>query len=93
MPMYFDIGIAKLYPKKSTKVLRAVRLFCGECMGMSRTVKRISIPHELIRDCTDEMCPLFEWRFGKNPYAKIRVTKKSLAALKKGRKIRGKPKV
>lgn len=57
-----------LYAKKGKKIKVAVRLFCGECMGMSRTKEKIEYPQDDVIGCTDPMCPLFEWRLGKNPY-------------------------
>ena len=70
-----------LYAKKGTKLKTAVRLFCGECMGMCRTEKKMVYPIEEIKACTDKMCPLYEWRLGLNPYkSKSRVeTGKRLA--------------
>ena len=56
------------FAKKGKTLKVAVRLFCGECFGMSRTVKEMEYPIEDIKACTDKMCPLFEWRLGKNPY-------------------------
>ncbi len=56
------------YAKKATKIKTAVRLFCGECMGMCRTERDAAYPQEDVKDCTDRMCPLFEWRMGTNPY-------------------------
>ena len=58
----------KLYERKATKPMKAIRLFCFECMGMSRTIKNPSAPIEDVKGCTDPMCPLFEWRLGVNPY-------------------------
>lgn len=58
----------KLYPRKSTKPLKAIRLFCFECMGMSRAVQKPKIPLDDVKGCTDEMCPLFDFRLGRNPY-------------------------
>ena len=60
----------KLYGRKSTKPLKAIRLFCGECMGMSRRIKTPSYPVEDVRGCVDDLCPLLDFRFGKNPYLK-----------------------
>lgn len=57
-----------IYPAKATKPMKAIRLFCGECMGMDRRKKKKSYPFVDVRECTDEYCPLFEWRFGTNPY-------------------------
>ena len=58
----------KFYPRKATKPLKAIRLFCFECMGMSRISRKPKAPFEDVRKCTDDLCPLFEWRFGSNPY-------------------------
>jgi hypothetical protein len=57
-----------MFAKKAKKPLAAIRMFCCECMGMSRTVPTLVIPQEDIKGCTDLMCPLYEWRFGKNAY-------------------------
>jgi len=56
------------YPRKVAKPLRAIKRFCGECMGMDRLQKTPQFPHDDIRNCTDPMCPLFDFRFGKNPF-------------------------
>ena len=58
----------ELYASKATKPMKAIRLFCGECMGMDRRKKKKSYPIEDVKGCTDDLCPLFEWRFGLNPY-------------------------
>lgn len=76
----------KLYPKKSKQPLKAIRLFCSECMGMNRRMKKANIPYVDIKSCTDEMCPLYDFRFGKNPFLKRRVSQGTLDALEKGRK-------
>ena len=60
----------KLYGRKSTKPLKAIRLFCGECMGMDRRIKNPSYPKDDVKGCTDDLCPLLDFRFGKNPYRK-----------------------
>ena len=65
--------------------MRSVRLFCFECMGWDRRYKDSGKPFDDVRDCTDEMCPLYDFRFGKNPFLKPKVTQKTLDALKKGR--------
>ena len=63
-----------LYERKATKPLKAIRLFCGECMGMDRQHKKAKYPIEDVKQCSAPMCPLFEWRLGINPYkSKIRV--------------------
>ena len=58
----------QLYGRKATKPLKAIRLFCGECMGMDRRKKSPIYPVEDVRGCTDDLCPLLEWRLGVNPY-------------------------
>ena len=73
------------YPKKSKRPLKAIRLNCFECMGMSRTKKDPEKPFEDVKLCTDELCPLFDFRFAKNPFLKPRITQKTLDALEKGR--------
>lgn len=60
----------KLYGRKSTKPLKAIRLFCFECMGMSRAIDHPKAPIEDVKGCTDDLCPLLDFRFGKNPYRK-----------------------
>jgi hypothetical protein len=66
------MAVIKLYPKKAKTPLKAIRLFCFECMGISRTIPlgRAKKPIDDVKECTDEMCPLFEFRLGKNPYLK-----------------------
>jgi hypothetical protein len=57
------------YAKKSKTPARAIRLFCYECMGADRRKKQIDLSAGYqIKNCTDFMCPLFEFRFGKNPH-------------------------
>ena len=81
----------KLYARKSTKPLKAIRLFCFECMGMSRRDKKPRAPFEDVKGCTDELCPLFDFRLGKNPYLRggkgnpdgLRKAHKTLEALRK----------
>lgn len=59
----------KLFPKKSRKPVQAIQFHCFECMGWDRTKKKNSErPYEEVQNCTDEMCPLFDFRFGKNPF-------------------------
>lgn len=56
------------YPRKVTKPLRAIKHFCGECRGMDRRKKAQVENVKLVRDCVDPMCPLFDFRRGKNPF-------------------------
>lgn len=54
----------KLITKKLSPV-KAIRKFCLVCLGGS--------PDE-IRRCTDETCPLYPFRFGKDPGRKLDLT-------------------
>ena len=50
--------------KKYKRPLKAIREKCVECMGGRESdgyVKRIS-------ECVSADCPIYEFRFGKNPY-------------------------
>jgi len=76
----------QLYGRKATKPLKAIRLFCGECMGMDRRKKTPTYPVEDVRGCTDDLCPLFEWKLGINPY-------KSKKRVEIGRKLAASRKV
>jgi hypothetical protein len=59
------------YPKKAKKPQDAIKLFCRECMGMDRRKQSQVENVELVRDCTDPMCPLFDFRLGKNPFYRV----------------------
>ena len=51
-------------PKKCKSPLKAIREKCVECMGGRESdgyVKRIS-------ECVSADCPIYEFRFGKNPH-------------------------
>lgn len=63
------------YPRKAKTPLKAIKLQCQECMGMDRREKNPVKPYEDIRNCTAPMCPLFDFRMGKNPFMKRRLTK------------------
>ena len=56
------------YPKKARSPQQAIKLFCRECMGMDRRKKNKQENIEMVRDCTDPMCPLYDFRMGKNPF-------------------------
>ena len=62
----------KLFPKKSKKPLRAIRYFCFECFGWDRRSWNSQKPICDVAECSDEMCPLYDFRFGKNPFLKGR---------------------
>ena len=94
---YHDLGFKELghgnkvqdrhgniyYPRKARSPLQAIKLFCRECMGSDRRKKAKAENYELVRDCPDPMCPLYDFRFGKNPFLKRTLTdgeKKAAAA-------------
>ena len=60
------------YPKKARSPLQAIKLMCRECMGQDRTKPKRVENATLVRDCVDPMCPLFDFRMGKNPFIKGR---------------------
>ena len=68
----------KTYPKKSRKPLQAIRFFCFECMGWDRTKKDSGKPFDLVRECADKDCPLYDFRFGKNPFHRSKGNSESL---------------
>ena len=56
------------YPRKARTPLKAIKFFCRECMGMDRCKQRQLENVELVRNCVDPICPLFDFRLGKNPF-------------------------
>lgn len=77
----------KIFPKKSKKPLQAIRFFCFECMGWDRRQQDSDKPFEDVKECTDLMCPLYEFRFGKNPFfKKSPLSKEHLNKLRSGLK-------
>lgn len=75
----------KYFPKKHKSPAKAIRLFCFECNGWDRRKKDSGKPFEFVKDCLDPMCPLFDFRFGKNPFRKG--GKGNIDALKKARSM------
>ena len=53
--------------------VKAIHAFCIECMGGSA--------YE-IKYCNSQNCPLFQFRFGKNPYIKREMTDEQKEAAK-----------
>ena len=49
---------------KQKNPVKAIREFCLECMGGSR---------DEVTKCSRPECPVYEFRFGKNPYRTKRV--------------------
>ena len=43
----------QLYDRRAKSRKAAIRSFCLECVGYSETE---------VRECTDENCPLYDWR-------------------------------
>ena len=64
------------YPKKAKTLLRSIKLFCKECMDMERSEPVTHENIELVRECHNPMCPLFDFRMGKNPFAQRTLTEK-----------------
>ncbi len=60
--------------RKPKNMGQAIRFFCLECMGgydeytdeRGNTVPGY-LPHGTVRDCPDHNCPLYPYRFGKDP--------------------------
>jgi hypothetical protein len=72
------------YPRKAKTPLKAIVFQCQECMGMDRREKNPPNPIDDIRNCTDPMCPIFDFRTGKNPFMKRRLTEEQRdAAIKR----------
>lgn len=57
---------------KNTSPLRAIRLNCLDCMGGSGNEVKL---------CPSEQCPLYPYRFGKNPNRTKRILSESQKAL------------
>ena len=78
---------SKIYGKTRTVNLtpiKAIRAMCLDCVGHSA---------EEVKLCTDPLCPLYPYRFGKNPARKgqgskesAKKARKSLAISKKSAK-------
>ncbi len=79
------------YPKKATSSLKAIRKFCGECMGMDRGSKNPPWPFDDVQKCTDPMCPLFDFRLGKNPFLKRVLTQEQKNELRDRMKLINRP--
>ena len=58
------------YPRKARTPLKAIKFFCRECTGMDRRKQGQLENIELVRECADPMCPLFDFRLGKNSFIK-----------------------
>lgn len=56
-----------------TSPVKAIREFCLECSGGSSSE---------VKHCTAPNCPLYAFRFGKNPYIKREMTEEQKEAAK-----------
>jgi len=73
-----------IYPRKVKSPLKAIRQFCFECMGMDRRKRNPQKPYDDVENCTDPVCPVFDFRFGKNPYLKRKLSQEQRdAAIKR----------
>ena len=52
-------------PKKCKSPAKAIREFCIECMGGRGSGQNYT---RLIEECVSINCPLYDFRFGKNPH-------------------------
>ena len=77
---------AKYFPKKSKAPAKAIRLFCFECNGWDRRKLDSGKPYDAVKDCVDPLCPLFDFRFGRNVF--IKGGKGNIEALEKARSTR-----
>lgn len=76
------------YPRKARTPLKAIKFQCQECLGMDRRQKNPVKPYDDILNCTDPMCPLFDFRMGKNPFLGRKLTKEQRDAAVKNFKHR-----
>ena len=56
------------FPRKVKGPAKAIRRFCFECMGMDRRKENPERPYADVESCTDPVCPLFDFRAGRNPF-------------------------
>jgi hypothetical protein len=70
----------KIYLRKAKSPLKAIKQFCFECMGMDRCERNPPKPHDDVKNCTDPVCPVFDFRFGKNPYLKRKLSQEQREA-------------
>ena len=67
-----------------TELLKKIRIFCGECMGLeTRTFPRGEVA-QLIEECTAQRCVWYPYRFGVDPDRK-KVSRTFLEASKETR--------
>ena len=57
-------------PKKCKDPVKAIREHCIECMGGRENEGYL----KLVRECVSPHCPTYEFRLGRNPYRKQKLT-------------------
>lgn len=57
----------------NTSPIKAIREFCLECCGGSSAE---------VKSCSAQRCPLYAFRFGKNPYIRRELTAEQKAAMR-----------
>ena len=57
--------MSRYQTKKQKSPVRAIREFCIECMGGRGSGQNYT---KLIEECVSTNCPLYDFRFGKNPH-------------------------
>ena len=62
------MGVIKAFTRKAKSPVKAIRLMCLECMGMSRTENNPARPFKDVDECSATDCPLHSFRLGKNPF-------------------------
>ena len=65
--------------KRQTNAVKVIREKCMDCCG--NQWKEVEL-------CTAELCPLWPWRFGKNPYRKPRTEAQIKAAKENMERLR-----
>ena len=75
------------YPRKAKTPLKAIRQFCFECFGLDRRKRNPPKPIDDVKNCSDPLCPLFDFRLGRNPFIKRTLSEEQRAAAVKRPKI------
>ena len=67
MASYKSVKVGEYWRKESKRPMTAIKSFCAECMGSDRRKEEIEWHLEDVKGCTDDLCPLLSFRFGRNP--------------------------
>ena len=70
--------MSRYKPKKMKQPVKAIREMCIECMGGRNSGQPLS---NLISESTVPDCSVYEFRFGKNPYHKQKLSKEQRKSL------------